>query len=261
MTFVIPYPAIDPILVSFGPIVIRWYALAYVAGLLGGWRYMVYLAQKAPTPVGVREVDDFLLWATLGVVLGGRLGQVLFYDPAFYVANPAEIFKVWKGGMSFHGGILGVAVAGLIFVRQRGLSAPVFADILSCVAPIGLFFGRIANFINGELWGRPTDVPWAMVFPRGGPVPRHPSQLYEAALEGLALFIIANLLWRSEIIRNRPGIAAGAFIGGYGLFRSLAEFTREPDGWIGPLTSGQALSVPMVLIGLWLIIRAKPVKA
>lgn len=260
MTFVIPYPSIDPVLVSLGPIVIRWYALAYVAGLLLGWRYMLRLGAKAPQAIEPRHVDDFLVWATLGVVLGGRLGHVLFYAPDYYFSQPMEILRVWKGGMSFHGGILGVTVAGLLFVRQRKLDALVFADILSCAAPIGLFFGRIANFINGELWGRPTDVPWAMIFPRGGPVPRHPSQLYEAALEGLVLFLLANFLWRNETVRNRPGMVAGAFIGGYGLVRSLSEFTREPDGWVGPLTTGQALSTPMVLIGLYLVMRAKPLK-
>lgn len=253
----IPYPAIDPIIFQIGPLAIRWYALAYVAGLVLGWRLILRLAQKAPQPVKAIDVDDFLVWATLAVVLGGRLGHVLFYQPDYYLRDPMAILRVWEGGMSFHGGILGVTVAGLLFVRSRKLSGLIFADLLSCAAPIGLFFGRIANFINGELFGRVTDVPWAMVFPRGGSYPRHPSQLYEALLEGLVLFVVANLIYRNEALRRRPGLTTGAFIGGYGLARILSETVRDPDGWVLPwLTIGQALSLPMVAIGLVLAILA-----
>lgn len=255
---VIPFPAIDPVIFEIGPFAIRWYALAYVVGLLVAWWMMVRMAKKPPYAIETKDIDDFLVWATFGVVIGGRLGQVLFYHPDYYFANPGEILKVWKGGMAFHGGILGVAVAGLLFARKRGIRPLHLADLMACASPVGLFLGRIANFINGELWGRPTDVAWAMEFPRGGPIPRHPSQLYEAVLEGLVLFLIVNWLARNEALRRRPGFLTGVFIGGYGIARSIAEFTREPDGWIGPLTMGQAYSVPMILIGLVLVLRAKP---
>jgi len=256
----IPFPSIDPILFEVGPIVIRWYALAYIGGLLLGWRYAIRLAALPPETAKRIDVDDFLVWATLGVILGGRVGYVLFYNFDYYMENPAGILQVWRGGMSFHGGIMGVAVAGLIFVRKRNIAALRFADILACAAPIGLFFGRLANFINGELYGRVSDVAWAMVFPRGGPLPRHPSQLYEALLEGLVLFVILFLLARKSSIRNRPGILTGIFLAGYGLSRSFVELFRQPDAHIGSLlggtTMGQWLSVPMVLIGVALILRA-----
>ncbi len=258
----IPYPIIDPILFEWGPVVIRWYALAYVFGLLGAWWLMLRHAKLPPYEIEARHIDDFLVWATLAVMIGGRLGHVVFYDPGYYLDHPVEILKVWRGGMSFHGGILGVTAAGLLFTRRRGIRPLDLADLMSAAAPIGLFLGRLANFVNGELWGRPTDVPWAMVFPRDIlQVPRHPSQLYEAALEGLVLFVIVNWLVKNESVRRRPGVITGVFIGGYGVFRSLAEFVREPDAWFGPLTEGQALSLPMILIGIVLVLRAKPEKA
>ncbi len=264
MIFALPFPAIDPVLVSIGPFVVRWYALAYIAGLVLGWRYMRALSAKPPVAAAPEDVDDFLLWATLGVVLGGRLGYVLFYRPDYYLANPLEILAVWQGGMAFHGGILGVTVAGIAFVRKRKIAALPFADRLACAAPLGLFFGRIANFINGELWGRTADVPWAMVFPRGGPLARHPSQLYQAALEGLLLFVILYVLQRRDSVRARPGLIAGVFIGGYGIARILGEMFREPDAHIGLLvfgtTWGQWLSLPMVAIGAALIARARRTK-
>lgn len=262
MLFALSFPAIDPVLVSIGPFVVRWYALAYIAGLVFGWRYMRALSAKPPVAAAPEDVDDFLLWATLGVILGGRLGYVLFYRPDYYLANPLEILAVWRGGMSFHGGFLGVTVAGIVFVRRRGLAPLPFADRLACAAPLGLFFGRLANFINGELWGRTADVPWAMVFPRGGPLARHPSQLYQAALEGALLFAVLYLLQRRESLRTRPGVLTGVFIGGYGLARILGEMFREPDAHIGLLafgtTWGQWLSLPMVAIGVVLIARANP---
>jgi phosphatidylglycerol:prolipoprotein diacylglycerol transferase len=261
MTFVIPYPAIDPVLFEFGPLVIRWYALAYIAGLLLGLWYMRKLCALPPQRVKPEDVDDFLVWATLGVVLGGRLGYVLFYKPDFYFADPVQILRVWEGGMSFHGGLLGVVIAIGLFVRQRGLRLFVFGDQVAVVAPIGLFFGRLANFINGELFGRPADVPWAMVFPRGGPEPRHPSQLYEATLEGLVLFLIVNAVYRTESLRRRPGFTTGVFFTGYALARMTSEFFREPDAFLGFLfagaTMGQLLSLPVLLIGLYLIFRSK----
>ncbi len=260
MLFTLPFPAIDPVLISFGPFAIRWYALAYIAGLLLGWRYMRALAAKPPVAAAPEDVDDFLLWATLGVILGGRFGYALFYRPDYYLANPLEILAVWQGGMSFHGGILGVTVAGIVFVRRRKIAALPFADRLACAAPIGLFFGRIANFINGELWGRATDAPWAMVFPRGGPFPRHPSQLYQAVLEGALLFAVLYFAQRRDALRERPGLLTGVFLAGYGLARIFGEMFREPDAHIGLLafgtTWGQWLSLPMVAIGAALIGRA-----
>ncbi len=257
--FAIPYPAIDPVLIELGPFVIRWYALAYIAGLVIGWRWCLMLAKRPPIVVTPEAVDDFLVWATLGVVLGGRLGYVLFYKPDYYLANPLEALQVWHGGMSFHGGALGVVLAIVLFCRQRRINFLAFGDIIVCAAPIGLFFGRIANFINSELWGRVTDVPWAMVFPNGGPLPRHPSQLYEAFLEGIVLFIIVNGLERFTRIRERPGALSGVFLIGYGIARIIAEFFREPDAFLGflafGLTMGQILSLPFVLIGLVLLLR------
>lgn len=262
MTFVIPYPSIDPVLFALGPIVVRWYALAYIVGLLAGWRYMGWLAGHAPVVAGARDVDDFLVWATLGVVLGGRLGYVLFYQPAYYFQNPLAVLAVWQGGMSFHGGLLGVIAATWLFAGRRGIGALAFGDLVACTAPIGLFLGRLANFVNGELFGRATDVPWAMVFPRGGPEPRHPSQLYEAALEGVLLFAVLHLLWRQEAFRRRPGLLGGVFLAGYALARALAELFREPDAYIGFLwggiTMGQLLSLPMLAAGAVLIWRARP---
>jgi phosphatidylglycerol:prolipoprotein diacylglycerol transferase len=259
MTLAIPYPAIDPVLIEWGPIVIRWYALAYVGGLLLGWWLARRLATRSPAVIERMAIDDFLVWATLGVVLGGRLGYVLFYKPGFYFEHPEAVLEIWRGGMAFHGGLLGVVIAGVLFTRLRQLPLLAFADIIFAVAPIGLFLGRIANFINGELVGRVTDVPWAMVFPGFGPVPRHPSQLYQAALEGLALFIILQVMWRIPAIRNRPGIISGAFLVGYGVFRSFAELFREPDAHLGLLiagtTMGQLLSVPLLLVGVGLIIH------
>ncbi len=262
MTFAIPFPQIDPVLVQLGPFAVRWYALAYIAGLILAWRYMRVLAAGPPAVAGAEDVDDFLTWATLGVILGGRLGYVLFYKAGYYLADPMAALRVWEGGMSFHGGFLGVVVAGLVFVRRRGISALAFADLLASAAPIGLFLGRLANFANGELFGRPTDVPWAMVFPRGGPVPRHPSQLYEAALEGLVLFALLFVLWRIAAVRRRRGVLCGVFLVGYAAARGTVELFRQPDAHIGFLsagtTMGQWLSLPMLVAGLWLIFRARP---
>ena len=261
MTFVIPYLSIDPIIFQVGPFAVRWYALAYVFGLLGAWGYMRRLATYPPQIAGERDIADFLTWAVLGVVLGGRLGYVMFYNAGYFIANPMAIFEVWKGGMSFHGGFLGVVAAGLLFVRRRGISVLPFADIVACASPIGLFLGRLANFINGELYGRVSDVPWAMVFPRGGLGARHPSQLYEALMEGVVLFVLLHLLWRSESLRRRPGLMTGVFLTGYAAARTVAELFRQPDAHIGFLgggsTMGQWLSLPMGLAGLYLILRTR----
>ncbi|MCK5446354.1 MAG: prolipoprotein diacylglyceryl transferase [Rhodospirillaceae bacterium] len=257
MFFALAFPLIDPVLIEIGPIAIRWYSLAYIAGLLMGWRLMVWMAAQPPKIIKQDDVDDFLVWAVLAVMLGGRIGYVLFYNFGYYSANPSEILLIWQGGMSFHGGLLGVIIATFWFCRQRSINTLSFFDLLGVATPIGLFFGRIANFINSELYGRPTDVAWGMVFPTGGPLARHPSQLYEAMLEGLVLFVIVLVLWRREAIRKRPGLVAGVFLIGYSSARAFVELFRQPDQHIGFLaggtTMGQMLSLPMWIIGGWLI--------
>lgn len=261
MFLTLPFLNIDPVIFQIGPIAVRWYSLAYIAGLVLGCMYIRHLANRLGDLLSPDDAMDFITWATLGVILGGRVGYILFYQSAFYVDNPLRILYVWEGGMSFHGGFLGVVVAGIWFARRRKIPALQFADLVACASPIGLFFGRIANFINGELYGRATDVPWAMVFPNGGPDPRHPSQLYEALLEGLVLFIIVNLLWRMDFVRQRPGTVTGVFILGYAAARGFVELFRQPDAHLGLLflggTMGQWLSLPMVLVGLYLIVKAK----
>ncbi|WP_316980377.1 prolipoprotein diacylglyceryl transferase [Shumkonia mesophila] len=262
MTFAIAFPNIDPVLVQFGPFMIRWYSLAYIAGLLLGWRYIRLLAKWPPERLHARDIDDFLVWATLGVILGGRLGYVLFYNSDYFLANPLAVIEIWKGGMSFHGGLLGMITATLIFCRRRRISLLVFGDLVAAAAPIGLFLGRLANFVNGELFGRVTDAPWGVVFPHGGPLPRHPSQIYEALLEGLLLFLLLLVLARFRNIRERPGVLTGVFLIGYGASRLVIEVFRQPDVQIGFLTwgstMGQWLSAPMILAGLLLVFTAHP---
>lgn len=253
------FPDFDPIAIHIGGGGVRWYALAYMAGLIGGWRYLRFLAARKPRPLSAEQADDFLVWATVGVVLGGRIGYVLFYKPSDYFHDPLEALKLWHGGMSFHGGLLGVVTAIFLFTRANRLSFLGVGDLIAVVVPLGLFFGRIANFINGELVGRlaPPDLPWAMIFPRVGPEPRHPSQLYEAGLEGLVLLLVMFALWRSEALRLRTGTLTGCFLLGYALARIFAEFFREPDSFLGPVvgqaTMGQVLSIPVALAGLALI--------
>jgi phosphatidylglycerol:prolipoprotein diacylglycerol transferase len=262
----LPFPDFDPVLFQWGPIAIRWYALAYVAGILLGWRYAANLVRTprlAPTrgpAATVPQIDDLVLWITLGVILGGRLGYVLFYKPDMLWTSPAEVLMVWHGGMSFHGGALGVLAASVLFARRQGIDTLRLLDIVAAVQPIGQFFGRIANFINGELWGRPTDAPWGIVFPGAGPLPRHPSQLYEAALEGLALFLVLTwAVWGRGKLLDRRGVVAGIFMLGYGLARSALETVREPDDYLPifpfGLTMGMMLSLPMAAVGIYLIWR------
>ncbi len=258
------FPAIDPVIVQLGPFAIRWYALAYITGLVLGWRIVRRLVRLPPVVATPEHVDDFLTWATLGVVLGGRLGYVLFYQPGYYLSHPLEALAVWQGGMSFHGGALGVIVSLVLFCRARGLDLLGFSDRIAVIAPIGLCLGRIANFINGELWGRaaPPDLPWAMAFPNAGPELRHPSQLYQAGMEGLLLLLVMAILCARPAIRARFGTLAGTFLVGYGIARSVGEHFREPDRFLGflaaGLTMGQLLSIPMIVAGLVLILRARP---
>jgi phosphatidylglycerol:prolipoprotein diacylglycerol transferase len=264
MLFVIPFPVIDPVLVDIGPFPIRWYALAYVAGIVLGWFYMKRLCAadrlwgevRHPTPV---SVDDLVVYVALGIVLGGRLGYVLFYNFSYYVAHPLEIVAAWNGGMAFHGGLVGTAVGMWLFARRTGVGFLSVADGVAAVVPIGLFLGRIANFIKPELWGRETDVPWAMVFPGAGPDPRHPSQLYEAGLEGIGLFILLAVAIRLGALK-RPGLATGLFTAGYALARIVSEFFRQPDAQLGFLfggaTMGMLLSLPLLALGLGLVAYA-----
>jgi phosphatidylglycerol---prolipoprotein diacylglyceryl transferase len=260
--FALAFPAIEPEIFRIGPFALRWYALAYVAGIVIGWRLALRLADAPPRVATRRDIDDFVTWATLGIILGGRLGYVAFYKPAHFLAHPGEILAVWQGGMSFHGGMLGAIAATVLFALRRGIGVVALADIVALMAPIGLFFGRIANFVNAELYGRPTDVAWAIVFPTDPlRLPRHPSQLYEAFLEGAVLFaVLAALAWATRA-RQRPGIVGGAFLVGYGAARILCEFFREPDAHLGFLyagaTMGQLLSLPMIAFGAALILRAR----
>lgn len=276
MPFVIPYPDIDPALVTFElfglSLPIRWYALAYLVGLVAGlWLFRRLLSRPAlwpgdAAPLTREQAESLLTWMVFGVILGGRLGFVLFYQPGYYLEHPGEILQVWSGGMSFHGGFLGVILATIGYCRLSKAPVLQVADGIATVAPFGILLGRLANFINGELWGRVTDVPWAMVFPTGGDLPRHPSQLYEAALEGLLLFVVLRLLATKSDWLKRPGMITGLFFIGYGAARAFVEFFREPDAqFFGPdnpyghalrfsaeygLTMGQLLSLPMILIGL-----------
>jgi phosphatidylglycerol:prolipoprotein diacylglycerol transferase len=253
---VIQYPKISPVILSIGPIQIRWYGMMYLAAFGIAYWMMHRLAARKHTAFSGERIADLLLYAALGVVIGGRLGYVLFYNLPYYLENPLEFFALWHGGLSFHGGFLGVLLAGYLFVKRYGLSFYEVADIVIIPVPIGLGLGRVGNFINGELFGRPTHVPWCMVFPQGGAICRHPSQVYEALLEGVVLFVCLWLLNRKT---PPPGVLFWSFIGLYGLFRFLVEFTREPDPQLGliagPFSMGQMLSFPLAMLGFWMVWR------
>ena len=268
----LPFPQIDPVIVQIGPVAIHWYGLGYVVGILFAWWYSKKLVSTPrlwanDTPaMKPEDVDDFLLWAAIGVVGGGRLGYVLFYDLERYLTDPAAILAVWSGGMSFHGGLLGVIIAMVLFARSRGINVWSMFDTVAPGVPVGLGLVRLTNFINSELWGRETDMPWGFVFPNGGPEPRHPSQLYEAGLEGLVLFAVLWLMiWKGGRLKT-PRFVGGAFIAGYGLSRIFVEFFRVPDAHIGYLaggwlTMGMLLSLPMVAVGVWAMATARPAAA
>ncbi len=254
------FPNIDPIALSIGPLEIRWYALAYLAGFLLGWKLVVYLAglDKENRRISTEALDDFLPWAVVGVILGGRMGYILFYQFSSYMHDPLAMFRIWEGGMSFHGGAMGMIIAMILYAIFKKIYLLRLTDLICCAVPIGVFFGRLANFINGELFGRVTTSPIGMVFPHGGPDPRHPSQLYESVLEGLLLGIIMILLAHNEKVRNRPGILSAVFLTGYALGRITVEFFREPDEQIGYLfgmfTMGQLLCLPMIMGSIILVI-------
>jgi phosphatidylglycerol:prolipoprotein diacylglycerol transferase len=257
---ILPYPAIDPVALEIGSIKIHWYGIAYVVGILLGWRFWIMLLSRLELPLARKDIDDFIPWATLGIVAGGRIGHALFYNLDYYIHKPWEVLYIWQPGMSFHGGLLGVILVARCFTAKRQIPRWTFGDILAAGTPIGLFFGRIANFINGELYGRAADTSWAMIFPNGGPIARHPSQLYEAFLEGIFLFaLMAFLSLRLRWPEKRPGAQLGVFLTGYGLARIFVECFREPDGQIGYLlggsTLGQWLSLPLVIIGLGIVYK------
>ncbi len=270
--FALPFPTIDPILIQIGPFAVRWYALAYIAGIFLGWWYAKRLVGNprlwgaAGAPMKPSDIDDFVVWAAVGIIVGGRVGYVLFYDLPLFAANPMQILEVWHGGMSFHGGFLGTTLAMILFARARRFPIWSLFDVIAPSVTFGLFFGRLANFVNGELWGRPADVPWAMIFPNADGQPRHPSQLYEAGLEGIVLFLFLRLLTHRYHRLATPGFVSGGFVAGYGVARTFVEFFRQPDiqiGYLaGGLTMGMLLSVPMILIGIatmiWSARRAAP---
>ena len=252
------YPNIDPVLFQIGPFALRWYSIAYILGIVLGSIYADWLNKKDPVEKELKIFDDFIVWAVVGIIIGGRLGYVLFYNFSLYLQNPIDIIKVWQGGMSFHGGFLGVTIAAIIYAKKKKVNLLILFDLLACAAPIGLFFGRISNFINGELYGRVTSSKLGVVFPNSDGLPRHPSQLYEALLEGLVLFIVLLLLANFSNLKKIPGVLAGIFVSGYGISRFVVEYFREPDAQIGlifgEISLGQILSLPMVLVGIAFII-------
>jgi phosphatidylglycerol:prolipoprotein diacylglycerol transferase len=243
---------LNPVLISVGPITIYWYGVAYVVSLLLGATYCKYLIRNYSIAIPEKRMDDFVGWMVVAIIIGGRLGHVLFYDLAYYIQNPLHIFMTWKGGMSFHGGLVGALIAAVVFCRVFHVPTWQFGDLLAAATPIGLGLGRLANFVNQELYGTVTKMPWACIFPKVDLLNRHPSQLYEACLEGLLLWGILFFMWRKKIPQRWPGINVGVFFLGYGVCRFCVEFVREPEGFIGPITTGQALSLPMILAGLWI---------
>ena len=264
---VLAYPNIDPVAIEIGPFSIKWYGIAYMSGLLVGWWYVRRLLSTpglwrgGKAPLSIEQTDDLLLWVTLSVIVGGRLGQVLLYDPGYYFEHPAEILKTWRGGMSFHGALIASGIVLLVFARWHKLPALSVMDLCCAAVPFGLLFGRTANFINSEHWGRPSEVAWAMVFPNGGDIPRHPSQLYEAALEGLAMFFILRFVTHTLLGLKQPGLVTGVWLVWYAIARTVCEFFREPENMhalnLGPFTAGQMYSIPMFLLGLVLIHRSR----
>jgi len=261
----ITYPNIDPIALSIGPVAIRWYGITYLLGLAVGWALGTYRIRRYKNTqraalINETQLGDLLLYIAFGLLLGGRLGYIIFYKTAILLTSPWEIFMIWQGGMSFHGGLLGAALAIWYFCKQQKLDFFVIADFLAPLAPPAFFFGRIGNFINGELWGKVSDVPWAMVFPHAGFLPRHPTQLYEAFLEGIVLFLILWLYTNSKKLRPTKSVS-GLFLICYGIFRCIIEFFRVPDQHLGYLafdwlTMGQVLSIPMILLGIFLFLKA-----
>ena len=257
---VIGFPIIDPVAVEIGPLAIRWYSLAYVAGILFGWRYALRLADLKHNSLKRIHIDDFIVWATLGIILGGRLGYVLFYRPEFFIDKPIEIFAMWKGGMSFHGGLMGVIALTIIYAKKHKINKFILLDLISASAPIGIFLGRVSNFVNSELYGKETDVLWSVIFVKVDNIARHPSQIYEAILEGVILFIIMFLFIKKNYLL-KPGLISSLFLIFYSLFRFFVEFFRVPDEQIGfiflNLTMGQIISLIFLSSGFYLLSTKK----
>lgn len=251
------YPEISPIALSIGPIAIRWYSLAYLAGIMIAWFLILRNNKKNNLGYSRQHIEDLVFYITLGIIIGGRLGYAIFYGGIEMWLKPWRLLELWKGGMSFHGGIAGVIVASWMYAHKFKFKFLAITDIIALYAPVGMFFGRIANFVNDELWGRTTTVPWAVRFPSGGYVPRHPSQLYEAFFEGIVIFVLLNWLWKFSKIRNQQGIISALFVVLYGLFRIAMEQFREPDAHLGfffnSITMGQMLSVPLVIAGICIL--------
>ena len=250
----IPYPQINPVFLELGPLQFRWYGLMYLLGLTGAYFLIKARVAAKGLPLSREQIYDMVVWAALGVFIGGRLGYTLFYNFPYYLQHPTKIIAVWEGGMSFHGGLLGTIIALLWYSKRQGIPSYTVADLAAGATPIGLGFGRIGNFINGELFGRATDIEWCMVFPSGGPACRHPSQLYEAFLEGLLLLLVLSLMAKRP---TPPGTMFWSFIAGYGICRFIVEFFREPDAHlgliIGSFSMGQLLSLPMVVLGAFML--------
>ncbi len=259
-TTTLAYHNIDPILFQWGFIVIRWYSLAYLSGLIFAWWQLSKMAEQPKSPFNKQQIDDFIVWGMVGIIAGGRLGYVLFYNPSYYFSHMGDILRLWDGGLSFHGGLAGVVVTTILYAKAKKIPLFEFGDRIAVVSPIGLFFGRVANFINGELWGSPSNLPWAMTFPSGGDVARHPSQLYEALGEGLILYLLLSYLFKRTNISRYPGMLIGVFFLGYGLARYLVEFVRVPDAHLGLIggfiSMGQILSLPMLAVGLGFVLYA-----
>ena len=249
------FPTIDPVLLAIGPIKIHWYGVAYIAGILAGWRYALYLARHYAPDLKPKDFDDFITWIVVAIIAGGRLGHILIYEAGYYFSHPLEILMTWRGGMSFYGGLVGVIIATLIYCHRLSINPFRFADVMAAAVPIGLGLGRVANFINGELYGRVTNVLWAVEFPGGGFLPRHPSQLYEAVLEGFILFLILGFAWHRTQLSKTPGRITGLFLIGYAVSRFLVEYVREPDITYDilsiSLTTGQLLALPFFVIGMF----------
>lgn len=251
------FPDISPVMFTLGPVAVRWYSMAYLLGIIFGWVMLKCNVKKNNLALSETNIEDLIFYVTLGIILGGRLGYVLFYGQDVYWHNPLQIFAIWHGGMSFHGGIIGVILAIWYFARKIHYPFLGLTDLVVLYAPIGIFLGRLANFVNDELWGRPTDVAWAVKFPSGGYIPRHPSQIYEALTEGVLMFLVLNFLWRYKAVREKVGVTSALFAILYATFRMSMEQFRQPDAqlgfFFGSITMGQMLSCPLLIAGLWVL--------
>ena len=261
----LPFPEVSPIMFYIGPLAIRWYSMAYLVGIVVGWWFVLKKVQTYKLSLTKEQIEDFVFYITIGIIVGGRFGYALFYGGAEMWLKPWRLLEIWKGGMSFHGGVLGVVISVWLFAKKSRYNFFGLTDLIVLCAPIGIFLGRMANFINDELWGRVTDVAWAVRFPAGGYLPRHPSQIYEGLFEGVIMFVVLNMLWQKTAIREKQGVVSGLFVLMYGLFRIFLEQYREPDiqlgYFFGILTMGQLLSVPLVVLGLSVVVwKYKKVK-